>query len=137
MNNLQNAVNQSKRQAEISLNILKFQIGMDISQSINLTDGLKTLIKNGNGSSLVTQKFDFENHVEYQLIQTNERLMLLNYRKEKYSFTPSVAAFFNHQQQNMSNSFDAFSGGNYYPSTIWGVSISLPILTSGMRISKM
>ena len=43
----------------------------------------------------------------------------------------------NHQQQNMNNKFDAFSGGAWYPSTVIGASLNLPILTSGSRLSKM
>lgn len=136
--NLKNAVNQAKRQTEIARNLLKFQMGMDISQSIELTDVLELLIEVGEESSaLMVQKFDFSSHIDYQLMQTNERLMKLNYRKEKYSFAPSIAAFFSHQQSNMSNEFDAFSGGKYYPTTLWGLSLKIPILTSGMRLAKM
>ena len=63
--------------------------------------------------------------------------MKLNYKKEKYSFAPTFSAFFSHQQQNMSNDFDAFSGGKWYPSTLWGLSFKLPIVTGGMRLAKM
>ncbi len=136
--NLKNAVDQAKRQAEIAQNLLKFQMGLDISQPIELTDDLLLLIETGEESSAVlTQKFEFTSHIDYQLIQTNERLMKLNYRKEKYSFAPSLSAFFSHQQSNMSNDFDAFSGGKYYPTTLWGLSLKIPILTSGMRLAKM
>jgi outer membrane protein TolC len=135
--NLKNSVNQAKRQTEIAEKLLKFQMGMDINQSIELTDNLKLLVENEDGAALLTQQFNFSNHIDYQLIQTNERLMKLNYRKEKYSFAPSIAAFFSHQQSNMSNDFDAFSGGKYYPTTLWGLSLKIPILTSGMRLAKM
>ena len=84
----------------------------------------------------LTSNFDFNNHVEFQSIKVNERLMKLNFNKEKFSFAPSVAAFFNYQKQNMSNQFDAFSGGKWYPQTLWGISVSLPIIAGGSRLAK-
>ena len=137
LTNLKNSVTQATRQVEIAKNLLKFQMGMDISQPIELTDKLDQLIENEDMSTFMNQQLDVSNHVEYQLIQTNEKLMKLNFRKEKYAFAPSIAAFFNHQEQNMSNNFDAFSGGKWYPSTLWGISVKIPLISSGMRLSKM
>jgi outer membrane protein TolC len=139
LSNLKNAVNQAKMQIEIAKNMLKFQMGMEINEPIELTDNLIFLIENDEKNSLdmSMQEFNFSGHFDYQLIQTSEKLMLLNYRKEKYAFAPSIAAFFSHQQSNMSNNFDAFSDGKWYPTTLWGISLKVPILTSGMRLSKM
>lgn len=137
LTNIENAVNQAKRQLEIANNLLKFQLGIELNQTITLTDELSQLIALENETTLLTQQFDFSNHFTYQLIQTSEKLTKLNYRKEKYAFAPSLAAFFSHQQQNMNNTFDAFNGGKWYPTTLWGLSLKLPIFTSGMRLSKM
>jgi len=138
LTNLENSVNQAKRQSEIAKNLLKFQMGMDVSSPIILTDDFEILVKTGNESTaLMNQQFNFSGHFNYQLAQTNEKLMKLLYRKEKFSFAPSFAAFFSHQQSNMSNEFDAFSGGKWYPTTLWGLSLKLPILTSGIRLAKM
>ena len=135
--NIENAVNQSQRQVEIANNLLKFQLGIELNQTITLTDELSQLIVAENETSLLAEQFDFSNHFTYQLMQTSEKLTKLNYRKEKYAFAPSIAAFFSHQQQNMNNTFDAFNGGKWYPTTLWGLSLKLPIFTSGMRLSKM
>jgi outer membrane protein TolC len=85
----------------------------------------------------VRQEFKVEKHIDFAEIETNLRLMKLNLRKEKYSFLPAINLFFNHQQQNMNNTFDAFSGGRFFPSTVIGASLKLPILTSGARLSKV
>ncbi|PJB14815.1 MAG: transporter [Flavobacteriales bacterium CG_4_9_14_3_um_filter_32_8] len=137
LTNIENAANQAKRQVEIANNLLKFQLGIELNQTITLTDELSQLIAVENETTLMAQQFDFSNHFNYQLIQTSEKLTKLNYRKEKYAFAPSLAAFFSHQQQNMNNEFDAFNGGKWYPTTLWGLSLKLPIFTSGMRLSKM
>jgi outer membrane protein TolC len=137
LSNIESLAAQAKRQIEVSKMVLKIQLGIDISETISLTESLEEMVVLEEVNTFLLEQFKYENHIDYLLSQTNERLMMLSYRNEKYSFAPSVAAFFNHQQQNMNNSFDAFSGGNWYASTLWGISLKLPILTSGMRLAKM
>lgn len=133
---IENSLTNANRQIIISLNLLKFQIGMDISNKVELTDDIDKLLIFKNKENPLSNNFDFSSHIDFQLIKTNEHLMKLNWSKEKFAFAPSVAAFFNHQQQNMSNDFDAFSGGNWYPQTLWGLSLKLPILSGTTRFAK-
>ena len=137
LNNINNSLTEAKRQKEIALNLLKFQMGMDLSTTISLTDNMETLLLAVNPEDALSKEFKVENNIENQIIKVNEDLMKLNLRKEKFSFAPQIAAFFNHQQQNMSNKFEVFNGGTWYPSTLWGISIKVPIVSGGMRLAKM
>lgn len=136
LNDINNSLAEADRQIAISKNLLKFQIGFDINNEIVLTDKIDALLAFTDSENSLTSNFDFNNHVDFQSIKVNERLMKLNFNKEKFSFAPSVAAFFNYQKQNMSNQFDAFSGGKWYPQTLWGISVSLPIIAGGSRLAK-
>ena len=136
VNELATAVGVAEGQIDFARKLLKLQMGMDIANTITLTEGLAVFV--GEVQAVpVEQAFKVENHVDYNLIETNMRLQQLNLRKEKYSFLPSINLFLNHEQQNMNNKFDAFSGGKWYPMTVVGAQLSLPILTSGSRLSKM
>lgn len=137
LNNINNSLTEAQRQKEIALNFLKFQMGMELATKIDLTDNIDVLLTAVNSEDALSKEFKAENHIENQIIKVNENLMKLNLRKEKFLFAPQVAAFFNHQQQNMSNKFEVFSGGTWYPSTLWGISIKLPIISGGMRLAKM
>ncbi|MGE0561258.1 MAG: TolC family protein [Flavobacteriales bacterium] len=137
LNNINNSLTEAKRQKEIALNLLKFQMGMELLTNISLADNIDVLLTAVDPSDALAKEFKAENHIENQIIKVNEDLMKLNLRKEKYAFAPQVAAFFNHQQQNMSNKFEVFSGGKWYPSTLWGLSIKLPIISGGMRLAKV
>lgn len=137
LNNINNSLTEAKRQKEIALNLLKFQMGMELVTSISLTDNIDVLLTAVNPADALAKEFKAESHIENQIIKVNEDLMKLNLRKEKYAFAPQIAAFFNHQQQNMSNKFEVFSGGTWYPSTLWGLSIKLPIISGGMRLAKV
>ena len=111
-------------------------MGMDIAAELTLTEGLAIFIGEVQVKT-EEQVFNVENHIDYNLVETNMRLQKLNLRKEKYSFLPSINLFLTHEQQNMNNKFDAFSGGRWYPMTVLGAQLTLPILTSGSRLSKM
>jgi len=137
LSNIESLAAQAKRQIEVAKMVLKVQMGLEISQPITLSEDLEEMVVIEEVNTFLLEQFKYEAHIDYELAQTNEKLMMLSFRNEKYSFAPSIAAFFNHQQQNMNNTFDAFSGGNWYASTLWGVSLKLPILTSGMRLAKM
>lgn len=136
LNNIKNSLAEAERQIAISKNLLKFQIGYDIQNEIVLTDKMEPLLSFSDTENSLTNDFDFSSHVDYQSIKINEKLMKLNFSKEKFSFAPSISAFFNYQKQNMSNNFDAFSGGKWYPQTLWGISVKLPIIAGSSRFAK-
>jgi outer membrane protein len=136
LNELKTAVGIAKGQINFARDLLKLQMGMDLAKPMELSDNLEEFVSEVQ-TKTVKQEFKVENHIDFAEIETNLRLMKLNLRKEKYSFMPSVNLFLNHQQQNMNNQFDAFSGGKFYPSTVIGASLKLPILTSGARLSKV
>lgn len=133
---LNNSLATADRQIDIAKNLLKFQIGYDIKNDLALTDNIDGLLAFKDVENALTNQFDFNNHIDYQLIKTNEKLMKLSWNKEKFAFAPTIAAFFNHSQTNMSNNFDAFNGGKYYPQTLWGISLKLPIIAGGSRLAK-
>ena len=136
VNKLATAVGIAQGQIKFARKLLNLQMGMDIAAELTLTEGLAIFIGEVQVKT-EEQVFNVENHIDYNLVETNMRLQKLNLRKEKYSFLPSINLFLTHEQQNMNNKFDAFSGGRWYPMTVLGAQLTLPILTSGSRLSKM
>tara|TARA_R110001592_G_scaffold106824_4_gene299437 strand:+ start:76 stop:1413 length:1338 start_codon:yes stop_codon:yes gene_type:complete len=136
LNDINNSLANAERQLSIAENLLKFQIGYEIKNTIEVTDNIETLLKLSIPENGISKEFDVANNIDYQMIKVNEELMKLNFNKEKFSFAPSISAFFSHSQQNMSDDFDAFSGGKYYPQTLWGISLQLPIISGGTRLAK-
>ena len=136
VNELATAVGIAEGQVRFARKLLKLQIGMDIATKITLTEGLDGFVDEVK-VRMAEKDFNVENHIDYNLVETNMRLQKLNLRKEKYSFLPSINLFLSHEQQNMNTKFDAFSGGRWYPMTVIGAQLTLPILQSGSRLSKM
>ncbi|PKP39029.1 MAG: hypothetical protein CVT98_03655, partial [Bacteroidetes bacterium HGW-Bacteroidetes-15] len=136
VNALKTSLGIAEGQRDFAKKLLNLQLGIDIHIPTKLTEKLFLLVENET-VSIQKQEFNKENHIDFQLITTNMQLTQLNLRREKYSFLPSLSAFFSHQQQNFSNEFDVFSGGRWFPTTIVGATLTLPILSSGSRLSKV
>ncbi|MDG1475626.1 MAG: TolC family protein [Vicingaceae bacterium] len=136
VNELATAVGIAEGQVRFARKLLKLQLGMDIATKITLTENLDGFVDEVK-VRMAEKDFNVENHIDYNLVETNMRLQKLNLRKEKYAFLPSINLFLSHEQQNMNTKFDAFSGGKWYPMTVVGAQLTLPILQSGARLSKM
>lgn len=129
--NLENLVNSVTEQVQIAYRLLKFQMGIDVNQSIELTDKLDELIAMGNFKLWSQNEFDVQKNIDLKIMQTNEALSMLNLQREKSRFLPSVSAFYQHQEQLKKPQF------NFTIPDITGVGISWPLFTSGSRNSKV
>ncbi|MBW6483538.1 MAG: TolC family protein [Vicingaceae bacterium] len=136
VNALKTSLGIAEGQRDFAKKLLNLQLGIDINIPTKLTENLYLLVEN-EMVSIQKQEFNKENHIDFQLVTTNMQLSQLNLRKEKYTFLPSLSAFFSHQQQNYSNKFDVFNGGRWFPTTIVGATLRVPILSSGSRLSKV
>jgi outer membrane protein TolC len=129
--NLENLVNSVTEQVQIAYRLLKFQMGLDVNQPIELTDKLDELIAQGNFKLWSQDEFDVQKNIDMKIMQTNEALSMLNLQREKSKFLPSVSAFYQHQEQLKKPQF------NFTIPDIAGVGISWPLFTSGGRNSKV
>ena len=101
-------------------------MGLDISTKIIPTDKLEDLIKESLQNA-IRNEFSTESHIDFQLARTQVTLMSLKQKAEKSKFLPTIGGFFNHQQNSFRNESDFLDGGKWYPSTLWGLNISVPL----------
>jgi len=129
--NIENMVSSVNEQTQLAYRLLKYQMGLDISQPVQLTDSLSSLIAQGNFNLWSQGDFDVQKNIEYKIMQTNESLSLLSLKREKSKFLPSLSGFYQHQALFKKPQFD------FTIPDIIGVGISFPIFSSGSRISKV
>ena len=137
LSTLTNGLKSAERQIKIFQELLKFQMNIPLSNPIELTEDLETLLNQLNVEGVMGFAFDKENHIDYKIINTQEQIQKLNVKREKSTFLPTVSAFYNHQESMMGNSFDVFSGGDWYNANIVGLSINIPLFSSGQRLSRV
>jgi outer membrane protein len=129
--NIQTLVTSLESQKETSMKLLKYQLGVDFSQLLVLTDSLPGIIDQGNIQYLSSPEFKLENNVDYQMISNMEKISALMLKREQSKYLPTISAFYRHQEQTNQPTF------NFAVKDLMGVSLSLPIITSGQRNSKV
>jgi len=125
--------NRADRLREISENYLKFQMGIPTANQISLTDSLTAIVAYGNDSNIINQGFDINAHIDYQIAQNRQELQLLNLKNEKAAFLPSLGAFYQYQQ-NYQNDNLSLNGDYWFPTSLWGLQLNIPIFSSGQRV---
>ncbi len=129
--NIQNTKEMIERQQKVALNLLKFQMGMDLNTQIILKDQTADLIGQLNAEVLMQKKLNVENQVDFRMLTVQEKMANLNTKYQKSMFLPDVAAFYNHQENFNKKSF------SFTPPDILGLNVTIPIFGSGQKIAKV
>ncbi len=138
LTNLQNSLNSVNRQIEIAYNLLKFQMGIDLTTDIEITQNLDEILQEINFDAIINQKFIMANNLDFKLLTTQESLLQLNLKNEKSKFLPSLSAFYNHSQNAQREKFNFLKSGElWFPTTLIGLNLNLPIFSSGMKRAKV
>ena len=133
ISSLENSIKAAENQAIMSEKLMKLQMGMDVSESIILTDKLEDIVESLNYEDLSTQNFTVGKHIDYRILQSNQELMRMSWKMEKGANLPSLTAFLSHSQSNQVNEINFET---WFPSTVLGVNLSVPIFASGHRMYK-
>ncbi len=131
VNNLKIARASLERQTEIAYQLLKFQIGLPLEQKIELSNKLEDFIESANSEAIASLGFDVNKNIDYQLVNTQERLSYLNMKNVKSGFLPSLSAFYNHQEKMHEPNF------NFSMPDMVGVNLAVPIFSSGQRLAQV
>ncbi len=136
--NLENRISSLERQAELTTNLLKFQLGVDADQGIRLTDSLEVLHDELLGDMSFMTSFEPENHIAYRIMRSQEDMNMMALRREQSAYLPSLSASFTRQEMAMRDEFNFFdSSHSWFPSTFFAVNLNIPIFSSGMRSSRV
>jgi outer membrane protein len=135
LNNLNLQLSKVNDQYWISLMMLKFQMGLNVNDSIVLTDNLTDLYQK-RSASVVDAKADYSKRQEYQLLKQQEKLNTLDKKRYQYAYAPSLSGFFTHQQNSFGNTFNEL-GNRWFPGTLWGLNLRLPIFEGFKKQSQI
>jgi outer membrane protein len=140
-NNLLVEQEKIQRLLSLGLYLLKFQMGMNINANLTLTDKLQD-IKLDVANVVSAEKFDYTKRVEYNLFETQQRMAKLDLQRNRLSYLPTAFAYANWTQNAFRTKFnDVFATGSgttyaWYPTTLIGAKISLPITNGFQRNAK-
>ena len=124
---------------KVSQDMLKFTMGMPIGETIVLTQDIEAIkkpfiAKNKN----LNAKLSLSTHVDYRRASANLESQSLSLSNEKMTYYPKLYGFLNLEGNNFGNKFNAFSNsGKWFPTTIAGLQLNVPIFTGGQRHMKV
>lgn len=127
----------AENQRTISHAFLKFYLGLSDQDSLILTDNMKNLIEERQSSPLLKQQFDYTENVDYSSLEKQKQISFMQVKLEKTEYMPTIMANLNIQANAQRDEWNFFSGGKWYPSSVFGVSLAVPILSSGQRYAKV
>ncbi len=118
--------------------MLNFVIGIPLSQEVVLADKIENLVQLSNNQAYLTREPNLNSHPDFLLARTNLELQDLNVRSEKAAYYPSLNAFYTYQDIGQGNEFNFFSNeGNWFPTSILGVTLNVPIWSSFSRKNRV
>jgi outer membrane protein TolC len=119
-------------QQRIASMILKLQLGMNVNDSILLTDDLQKMFTSVQ-TVAVESKADYNKRTEYQLLNQSIKLNTLDKKRYQYEYAPSLVAIAATQRNTFGSNFSDL-GNTWFPGTYWGLNLSIPIF-DGLRKS--
>jgi outer membrane protein TolC len=136
LSNLKSEYEMVGRQVELAYNVLKFQMNYPLYEAIGLSDSLNSMMEEPSETDL-NGKPNFDTRLEAQILKQSEYLNELNVKRYKMGYAPSVSAFFTNQYQiQRNNLFDKDEAG-FFPITIVGASVNVPIFDGFNKDSKI
>jgi outer membrane protein TolC len=125
---------QLKDGISISYQILKMNMGSNMSDSIQLTEKLGDL-QNQLSSDFDLNGGDFSKRIEYKMAEQGLKLNKLDRKRYLTGYMPTITAFASIGRNTFSSNFSDL-GNNWYPSTIVGGKLSLPVFDGFRKHSQ-
>ncbi|MBS1546440.1 MAG: TolC family protein [Bacteroidetes bacterium] len=122
-----------RQQATVARAYLALVLGLPAGTPITLTDSLQPLLDDAASQDLANVQFDPAKHVEEEAAQSTLRLSELDLKNKKSAYLPKLSGFINYQQQFNYTEFKPSDGTFWFPSSMWGLQLNVPIFSSGMR----
>jgi len=135
---IENMINSVRRQNEIGYKLLNYQMGIALDQPVTLTETLESLIEKATASALLDQQFNLEQHIDYRMISSQEKMKYLSLKNEKAAYYPSLNGFIFVQENAQRNEFSfLFPDESWFMTSATGVAMKIPIISSGYRKSRV
>lgn len=127
---LDNNLRSIERGLKMGNSMLKFQLGIEPEQNIELTENIETVLDQINPTQ-VNSNFDVDNNITYQLLTTQEEISAKMVDMQKMAYAPTITGYYAYNQKLKTTGFDMT------PTNVAGLSMSVPIFSSGSRKSKV
>jgi outer membrane protein TolC len=103
-------------------------MGIPLENKITLKDNLETMLGSIDLVSATSKQFNIKDNITYKIMNTQELFGKLVLKKEISNYLPNLAGFYQHTELVNQPQF------NFTPKDIIGLTLNVPILSSGQRV---
>jgi outer membrane protein len=128
---VENLLISAEAQVELSYNILRLQLGAGVDKEIELTESLEEILVKINFETLLIEPLNINSNLDYQLLQSQQRITEKQVTLEKMSFLPVITGYYNYTEKILKPDFDIS------PKNVIGLNMNIPLFSSGMRRAKL
>ncbi len=129
LNNLRTERQNVERLSEVSLYLLKFQMGMDLQAPLTLTD---TLSPDAIKEATLEDNFDYSRRIEYSILQTQKTLADLDLRNTRAGYLPRLSLFARYGFITGYDDLASIFTEQWFGFGAYGLSLNVPIF-DGLR----
>jgi len=135
--NIETQLKNSRRTLIIAQQMLNLAIGIDVDSSVLLMDTLDDLTQKNINLSFLDETINVEENIDYKIASNLTEQRTLEIKLEKSFSIPNLSAFVNYGTQANSDYFSFLqSDQKWYQSSMLGVSMNIPIISSGQRSAR-
>lgn len=134
---LENNLNRSRRMLEIAYQMLNMSMGLPVEKPVVLTEDLDALAEEFVDPFLLEKDIPVEENIDVRIAQNSAEAAAIFVRLEKAKALPSITGFLNYGTTGNADEFNFFEEDQvYYNQSILGLSINIPIFSSGLRTAR-
>ena len=138
LSSINSSLNYTKRLKDISYNMLKINLGIELEEELSLTDKLENLTTSNLDMALTGSSFEVKNNIDYALSTNFVEQRTLEMKLEKSKFLPSLSANLNFGYNAFGNQFEFFtSNQKWFNYSNLGVGLNVPIFSSFGKNAKV
>lgn len=120
---------------DLNIHILKVQMGMPLSQNLELADNLEEI--RFQAIEELPENFSVNNRIEYDILQTNEELVNLDIKNVQAQYIPQINLFGNYGYNTGRQEFSQLFNQEWFSLGAVGVTMDIPIFDGFLKKSQI
>ncbi|TDN95208.1 outer membrane protein TolC [Salegentibacter sp. 24] len=134
---LKNNLSKSMRMLDIAYEMFNLTLGIPVDTPVILTEELEKLAIQYFDLQLLRKDIPIEENIDYRIAANTAESRQIEVKLEKAKALPSLSGFLNYGVQGFSQEFTFLNEDQeYFGQSILGVSLNIPIFSSGMRNAR-
>ena len=134
---IETQLSNAKRTATIARQMFNVALGIPVESTVIFEDSLDTLAQQGENLQLLDTSLNIEKNIDYKIAYNLTEQRSLEMKLEKSRALPTLSAYVNYGTAAFGDSFTFLDADQqWFQSSALGVSLNVPIFSSGMRSAK-